>query len=128
MPTRRTRSTPRTNRVFPSYFDFDPVRLRNDGGFPVYLPPIHNSQSDPYVYFRPDSKGEYHGAWKNCLPCRDSATGAWVNPNSYQLFSPGLDGKYGSGVQYPSGTDYDNQRQDDMGNFTKGATLGDDMP
>ena len=52
----------------------------------------------------------------------------WVNPTSYQLFSPGRDGKYGSGVQYPSGTDYDAQRQDDMSNFTTGATLGDDMP
>ena len=119
--------TANDSRIGPC-FDFDPVRLRNDGGLPVYLPPNGNSQSDPYVYFRPDSKGEYHGAWKNCRPCRDSATGAWVNPNSYQFFSPGLDGKYGSGVQYPSGTDYDDQRMDDMSNFTNGATLGDDMP
>ena len=54
--------------------------------------------------------------------------GGWVNPKSCQLFSPGDDGKYGSGVQYPSGTDYDAQRLDDRSNFTRGATLGDDMP
>ena len=117
----------RRSRIGP-FFDFDPERLRNEGGLPVYLPPNDNSQSDPYVYFRPDSKGEYHGAWKNCRPCRDSVHGGWMNPKSYQLFSPGLDGKYGSGVQYPSGTDYDAQRKDDMSNFTNGATLGDDMP
>jgi hypothetical protein len=119
--------TANKSRIGP-FFDFDPVRLRNDGGLPVYSPAGNNSQSDPYVYFRPDSKGEYHGAWGKCRPCRDSATGAWVNPKLYQLFSPGKDGKYGSGVQYPSGTDYDAQRMDDMGNFTMGATLGDDMP
>ncbi len=94
----------------------------------VYLPPNDNSRSDPYVYFRPDSKGEYHGSWKNCRPCRDSASGRWMNPKTFQFFSPGGDGKYGFGVQYPSGADYDAQRKDDMSNFTNGATLGDDMP
>ena len=110
------------------FFAFDLTRLRDEGGLPIYLPVINSPPSDPYVYFRPDSNGEYHGAWKNCRPCRDSATGKWMNPKSYQLFSPGMDGKYGSGVRYPSGTDYDDQRQDDMSNFTNGATLGDDMP
>jgi hypothetical protein len=109
------------------FFDFDPARLRNDGGLPVYLPPNGNSQSEPYVYFRPDSNGEYHDAWKNCCPCRDSATGGWINPKSFQLFAPGLGGKFGSGAQYPSGTDYDTQRQGNMSNFTSGMTLGDDM-
>ena len=116
-----------SSRIGP-FFDFDLKRLRSEGGLLVYLPPNGKPESDPYVYFRPDAKGEYHGAWKNCCPCRDSTTGGWVNPKSYQLFSPGKDGKYGSGVQYPSGTDYDAQRMDDMGNFTNGATLADDMP
>ena len=115
-----------TPRIGP-FVDFDRARLRNQGGLPVYLPENGVSQSDPYVYFRPDSKGEYHGAWQNCRPCRDSERGGWVCPKSYQLFSPGLDGKYGSGVQYPSGADYDEQRKDDMSNFTAGGTLGEDM-
>ncbi len=119
--------TTNEERIGP-FFDFAPERLRDEGGLLVYLPPNDNSHSDPFVYFRPDSKGEYHGAWKNCRPCRDSASGGWVNPRSYQLFSPGKDGKYGFGVQYPSGTDFDAQRQDDMSNFTNGATLGDDTP
>jgi hypothetical protein len=109
------------------FFDFEATRLRDENGLLVYLPPINKSQSDPYVYFRADSKGDYRGGWKNCQPCRDSATGGWVNPKSYQLFSPGTDGKYGSGIQYPSGTDYDAQRQDDMSNFAR-VTLGDDTP
>lgn len=119
--------TASASRTIP-FFDFDPKRLRDDGGLPVYLPPGNNSQSEPYVYFRPDSKGDYDGVWKNCRPCRDSLKGEWMNPKSYQLFSPGIDGKYGSGVQYPSGADYDAQRKDDMSNFTMGATLGDDAP
>jgi hypothetical protein len=31
-------------------------------------------------------------------------------------------------MQYPSGTDYDAQRMDDMSNFTMWPTLADDMP
>ena len=114
-------------RTSPSY-DFDVKLLRYDNGLPVYLPLGNGTQSDPYVYFRADAKGEYHGAWKNCQPCRDSNTGGWINPKSYQLFSPGRDGKYGCGVQYPSGADYDAQRKDDVSNFTNGLTLGDDIP
>ncbi len=46
----------------------------------------------------------------------------------YQIFGPGLDGMYGSGIQYPSGADYDEARKDDMSNFTRGPTLDDDTP
>jgi hypothetical protein len=110
------------------FFDFDRKQLRVDNGLPIYLPSGADPQSEPYVYFCADSKGEYHGAWSNCRPCRDSNAGGWINPKSFQLFAPGLDGKYGCGVQYPSGADYDQQRKDDMSNFTMGPTLGDDMP
>jgi hypothetical protein len=115
------------NRIGP-YFDFDKTRLRNENGLPVFMPRNGISASEPYVYFRADSKGGYQGAWKKCRPCRDSTSGGWVNARSYQLFSPGMDGKYGSGVQYPSGADYDAQRLDDMSSFTNGPTLGDDTP
>jgi hypothetical protein len=108
------------------FYDFDLAQLRNDAGLPVYLPANGNSQSEPYVYFRPNSKGEYHDAWKNCCPCRDSDVGGWIKPKSFQL-SPGLSGKYGSGVQYPSGSDYDAERQGNMSSFMSGTILGDDM-
>jgi hypothetical protein len=119
--------TANPSRITPP-FDFDVKRLRYDSGLPVYLPLGNDAQSDPYVYFRADAKGEYRGAWKNCRPCRESSNGGWVSPKSYQIFNPGLDGKYGCGVQYPSGTDYDAQRKDDMSSFSNGLTLGDDMP
>jgi len=114
-------------RILPC-FEFNAKRWRYDGGLPVYLPYGNDPQRDPYVYFCADSKGEYHGDWKKCQPCRDSTNGSWINPHSYQLFGPGLDGRYGSGVQYPSGTDYDAQRKDDMSNFMSGPTLGADIP
>jgi hypothetical protein len=117
-----------TGSRMPMLLEFDPKRLRIEGGLPVFFPRTANGKSDPYVYFRPDAKGAYHGAWHNCRPCRDSKTGDWINPTTYQLFGPGLDGKYGSGVQYPNGTDYDEQRKDDMSNFTQALMLGDDMP
>ena len=78
---------------------------------------------------------------------------AWVNPKSYQLLCPGMDGQYGdvpngNGLNgnndpydgstlklyaplYPAGTNYSTTPayiNDDMTNFTNGATIGDDMP
>jgi prepilin-type N-terminal cleavage/methylation domain-containing protein len=58
----------------------------------------------------------------------------FVNPKTYQLLCPGLDGKYGnysSGTEpfplYPSGANYDQANGvDDMTNFTNGPTVGDD--
>lgn len=52
--------TTNKRRIGP-FFDFDPARLRNENGLSVCLPIGNSSRSDPYVYFRPDSKGEYHG-------------------------------------------------------------------
>ena len=82
---------------------------------------------------------------------------AWVNPKSYQLLCPGLDGQYGTynktstnasatgplgpdqadanGLYapiYPNGTNYNlvtpGYINDDMTNFTNNATIFDDMP
>jgi hypothetical protein len=114
------------NRI-PACLEFDQKRLRSKNGLLVYFPEIMNEKCDPFVYFRPDSTGEYHGESHNCRACRDSKTGEWINAKTYQLFGPGKDGKYGAGVQYPSGADYDENRKDDMSNFTQGATLGNDM-
>lgn len=108
-------------------FHFDQSRLRTEDDLLVYLPPNDYSASDPYVYFRANTKGEYTGAWNKCQPCRDSRTGDWINPKSFQLFAPGRDGKYGKGARYPAGDDYDHERQDDEANFSHG-TLGDDAP
>ena len=70
------------------------------------------------------------------MPYADSNTpSTFINPKTYQLLCPGLDGKYGnyngtaigSCPLYPAGTNYDSANgQDDMTNFTSGATVGDD--
>jgi prepilin-type N-terminal cleavage/methylation domain-containing protein len=81
---------------------------------------------------------------------------SWVNPNSFQLLCPGLDGKFGKTPQngngplgndqtgivvlpsgktnvyaplYNAGTNYDQVGGlDDMANFTNGPTVGNDVP
>jgi len=120
-----------------------------------YLPPNGQVQSQPYVYFRPKD-GVYTSipftptAWTvPTLPYADSTAPGFtsnnmpyfVNPNTYQLLCPGLDGKYGvyptppnasnstKWPFYPAGTNYDAANGlDDMTNFTVGATVQDDVP
>ena len=63
---------------------------------------------------------------------------AFVNPQTFQLLCPGLDGIYGQTTsgspvgsdppKYPSGSNYNAVTGiDDMTNFTVGATVGNDM-
>ena len=73
----------------------------------------------------------------SCQPYTDSTSTtnpkAFVNPQSFQLLCPGLDGIYGSTTddlspQYPSGSNYNqNTGVDDMTNFTQGPTVGNDV-
>jgi prepilin-type N-terminal cleavage/methylation domain-containing protein len=73
------------------------------------------------------------------LPYLDSTSTtipqAFVNPQSYQLLCPGLDGIYGATTdtptplppKYPSGSNYNQTNGiDDMTNFTQGVTVGND--
>ena len=112
-----------------------------------YLPQNDLASSAPYLYFKavagqytttPVSYSSTNTSLKT-LPYADSTapsgTTAFVNPKTYQLLCPGLDGNYGqyttSGQSncplYPSGSNYDmTNGQDDMSNFTKGPTVGDD--
>jgi prepilin-type N-terminal cleavage/methylation domain-containing protein len=79
----------------------------------------------------------------------NTSTYGWVNPTSFQLICPGLDGIYQNVTKlngpapngndkadakgymaplYPAGTNYDNVNgTDDMGNFTNGPTVGSDV-
>ncbi len=144
-----------------------------------YLPPNNQIGTSPYLYFKPVG-GQYgivsgtsitYSYWTQpidaavIVPYKDSHgyaplafnTGvkdyAWVNPKTYQLLCPGLDGRYGnlatvtnnnmgpnsvveqkdSGGRpaplWSDGTNYDQSYgPDDMTNFTNGATVGDDAP
>ena len=66
------------------------------------------------------------------LPYVSSASpSTYINPSSYQLLCPGMDGNFGnysSAPQYPAGANYDQKNGlDDMTNFTSGTTVQDDM-
>ena len=59
-----------------------------------------------------------------------SASWRYMNPKSYQLLCPGLDGKYGVytlAPSYPAGPFDPVNGMDDMTNFTQGFTIGDDV-
>ena len=116
------------SRVGP-FFEFETKRLRNDNGLLCYLPPNDNQDSQPYVYFRAKPNGEYAGAWKNCKPCRDSRVGpnAFANSKTFQIRCPGRDGRFGSGVKFPGGEDYDQFQRDDLSNFCD-RTFGEGIP
>ena len=116
---------------------------------------VSTVNGQPYVYFKPvasttgqqpqytttpiqPGKSAFASGYST-LPYVDSTSTtnpkAFVNPQSYQLLCPGLDGKYGnystSGIAncplYPLGTNYDTVNGiDDMTNFTTGATVGND--
>jgi hypothetical protein len=113
------------NRIGP-FFEFDQKRLRMRDGVFEYMSPNDNKESEPYVYFRASPSGDYAGAWKNCKPCRDTRGDGWAKPRSFQIRCPGLDGKFGAGVKFPSGEDFDKAQQDDMSNFCDG-TFGEEM-
>jgi type II secretion system protein G len=117
-----------------------------------YFPPngkdTTSGSYSPYVYFKavPVPPGSSATVYPidpavlktvgNALPYLDAKSTtnpqAFVNPQSYQLLCPGLDGKYGktqSGqpLFYPTGTNYDPVNGiDDMTNFTQGATVDND--
>jgi len=134
-----------------------------------YLPDNGQVQSQPFLYFKAVAaqygtvqQGKityaYWSAGGNTkiTAFKDSSaynsstkTFGWVNPTSYQLLCPGLDGKYGMSVNgtgpngavdqpdvnklyaplYLAGTNYDVVNgQDDMANFTSGPTVQDDVP
>jgi hypothetical protein len=108
----------------------------------VPLPPGAPSSSTVYTIAQ-NQNAQQGWAWppdpniKYALPYYDSTPPinppqAFVNPQSYQLLCPGLDGIYGATTdkkppQYPSGTNYDpNNGIDDMTNFTQGVMVGND--
>jgi hypothetical protein len=144
-------------------FSFDKARLQYDDdgdAFPVYPP---RGRTEPFVYFDartyggsgpiadpptngfyPLSGGNPKGVAKPYLsnrPDPDSPYGLeWVNDNSFQIISAGLDGNYGSAAflsdrslfpQYPSGANYlspGDGDDDNITNFSDGRTLEDMKP
>lgn len=105
------------------FLDFARDRLKPMGNALHYVPPTLNGNA-PYVYFRANKNG-YAGnsGWPPARPYRDSETGLWIHPDSYQILCAGEDGRYGAGSHFPGGADYDEANLDDITNFSRGGTL-----
>lgn len=119
-----------STRIGP-FYNFDATRVK-DG---KYYPPGVTGGA-PYVYFRAsvgaNGKPKYSGT-STCgaKPYKKSPATATdpppVNPNTYQILCAGRDGTYGAGIDFPTGSDYDNANYDDISNFSKG-TMEQAMP
>jgi len=123
-----------TSRIGP-FYEFDPDQIINTGGRLRCWPKSAVSNVDQkgaMAYFRAEN-GSYDGKnWGPAWPAIDARSGQWINPESFQLWSSGLDLDYdrsrsGEPLQYPAGTNYGPMSFDDMANFTEG-TLEDAMP
>lgn len=116
-----------TTRIGP-FFKFDQNRLREVDGVMQYFPMRRGEGGEPFVYFRGGLKGyNNHPGWNTVQPYRDSNSGKWINPCTYQLLCAGSDGKFGAGRLYPKGGDYDEFNHDDLANFTDGNTMRQSM-
>jgi prepilin-type N-terminal cleavage/methylation domain-containing protein len=130
-----------TSSVTPSrigpFYEFKKEQLVAAGSstFPLYryLPNNGNATSEPIVYFRARANGAYPTTpapgTTGCKACLDTRTGttAFADAKKYQLRSPGTDGKHGTGIQFPTGTDYNADQYDDVVSFTE-KSLGDAIP
>jgi hypothetical protein len=139
-----------THRMEP-FFTFDTGRVKaNNGGYSYYpdnrltsvsLTPT-STNGAPYVYLAAVN-GSYTSSYSltyqfsnqktsvSVRPYMDArvSSSTPVNPTTFQILCPGLDGQYAAdaGTQYPTGP-YGEYQSDDITNFTKGSTLDDDTP
>ncbi len=103
------------SRIGP-FFEFDPARLR-DGR---YYPTVEAAQSN-----NPNQAIHYHraqnGAYSGAYAFKDSRTNGWINPRSFQIISPGIQGGTlaGGNPQFPNGLQ--EQHLNMMANFTEGT-------
>ena len=119
------------------FFDFQALRVSNGQYFPDNGITANTTTNSPYLYF-----AAVNGAYAvsgytctrgtvsvACMPYVDTRlNNTSVNPKTFQILCPGLDGIYGTGNHYPDGTDYDPHNFDDVTNFTVKPTLQDDIP
>ena len=133
-----------SSRIGP-FFEFDPVRVGTPWVEPRYWPPYGtynetygNKSYGAITYFRADNGGYTGKHWDDwTYPYRDSRTGGWVNPRSFQILTSGMDSMFANDDDvgneyylfptYPTAGTYVEYHHDDMSNFTSG-TMEDAMP
>jgi prepilin-type N-terminal cleavage/methylation domain-containing protein len=141
------------SRIQP-FIDFDPTRvarIKDTAATPTYdylaywpASATGSLTTGAFVYFRAEN-GAYanscidygdtravgtRGVVYPAVDMRLSATTS-VNPTSFQLFSSGLNLKYGAMgavLQFPTGGNYLPDTYDDITNFSGGRTLEDNIP
>lgn len=69
-----------------------------------------------------------HPGWPPAKPYLCTDDGQWINVDSFQIISPGQDGKFGSGNHFPKGDNYNEANLDDISNFSNGARMQRAMP
>jgi prepilin-type N-terminal cleavage/methylation domain-containing protein len=106
-----------------TFFEFDPERIRMQGGQIHYCPEIAGALAAdrPYVYFRARTNG-YTGAVAQLgvLPYMNGNTGQWANPTGVQIISAGRDNQYGSVSGTPTFPgNLSTEHYDNLTNFTE---------
>ncbi len=137
------------SRIGP-FFSFDTSRLTNGtAGTHGYLYFPNNGLSansgasstapnSPYYYYCAQNgsytttgSGPQPYTFNPSVAAYSSMSGMYVNPNSFQILCPGLDGVYGTSALYPptfGGSSPASASQlDDITNFIKGASMKADM-
>jgi prepilin-type N-terminal cleavage/methylation domain-containing protein len=111
------------------FYTFSPERLGAGGVY--FAAEGKNGKFAPYVYFKAAPGGGYEGKtwagaaeWGTTTPHFNTAIGEWVQPDSFQIHCPGIDGKHGPGKDYPAGSDYGDDDYDDQTDFSGGPLSG----
>ena len=119
------------------FYKFKPERLGYErGSCRYYAEEGKNERFGPYVYFKAEqgraqgqeyagkTMGPGNAEWGTTTPHFNSKLGQWVQPDSFQIHCPGLDGRHGPGKDYPSGSDYGDDDYDDQTDFSGGPLSG----
>lgn len=69
-----------------------------------------------------------HPGFPPAKPYCNSKDRLWLKADSFQIISPGKDGRFGSGNHYPGGDNYDEANRDDISNFSCGRRMEKSIP
>ncbi len=112
-----------TSRSGP-FFEFDPDRLDGDGRYYPTVEAAQSGQPNQAIHYYRAQNGEY-AAGSHAF--QDSRTGGWINPRSFQILSPGIQGGIvaSGNPAFPGGLSEEHLEM--MSNFTSG-TMEDALP
>jgi prepilin-type N-terminal cleavage/methylation domain-containing protein len=115
------------SRIGPPPFEFDRTRVNNGQFYPNNGTGV---TAHPFLYFKATG-GTYSGAYSVAASSGTATTSVTpyvdtrlnntpVNPRAFQIICPGMDGIFGTGNHFPTGSDYNSNNYDDITNFSNG--------